>query len=81
MTEKRTLSDVLDEKARELVSEWAYRNRAKVWLGHASREQIIEEMVALQRQAYDMAKRRYGGNDDAAAKRPQHARSSGRRDS
>lgn len=56
---KRKLSDILEEKAVELISVWAERNKNTLWLGGPSRELVKDEIVEALRSAYDLAKNKY----------------------
>lgn len=55
----RTLTDILDTHASELMEKWAYRNKNRVWVGHNSREKMREELIEQMRWAYNLAKDKY----------------------
>lgn len=59
MSGTRKLSEVLDDKAEELVGVWAYRNKDKIWLGGPSRQKVKDELIEALRWAYGMAKKKY----------------------
>lgn len=59
MSGTRKLSEVLEDKAEELVGVWAYRNKDKLWLGGPSRQKVKDEITEALRWAYGLAKKRY----------------------
>ena len=60
MKKVRTLTDVLNSEADELIRKWADQNKTVVWLGKKSRDSVRDDVAIKMRWAYDFAKKKYG---------------------